>query len=675
MQVPRILTLLFLLFAGITGFSQKNAKPTAKIKFGDVTPADFKPTVYSIDSNAGAVVLADIGETKFEGGNNGDILLIFDHIKRIRLLNKNSFDEATIQLFLYASDNQEERLEGLEATTYNLEGGNVVATKLDKASLFKDKYDKNHTVRKFTFPNIKEGSIIEFKYTLKSPFYFNLQPWEFQGKLPRLWSEYTVTIPNSIFEYVMMEHGYLPYFIDTSTFSKQTYNILDPGDASSSSRVIPLSSNTITTRWAVKDVPPVKEEGYVTTMDNYTKRIEFQLRRIKYTETDIVDFMGDWNKFVERLMKRDDFGVPLTDNNGWLTDEVKKVTAGAATDLEKAHKWYSYVRDNFTSTSDIGKYTTKSLKKIFQDKNGSVGDINILLICGLKNIGLNAAPALVSTRDNGEASEIYPLISQYNYVICNVKINDVNYTLDATNKMAGFGKLDEQLYNGSARLIAELPSVIPLIADSLKESKVTTVFMMNDENGKGLSASFTSRLGEHEGMDFRRRMKKKSTEDFFKDVKKSLSFETNITEPSLDSLTIPDEPVSIKYNFTFSPNDEDILYLTPMFTEAYKENPFKAAERLYPVEMPYCTDETYILNMEIPKGYKVEEMPKSARVKLNENDGMFEYIIAQGNNRIQLRCRISIKKANFEPDDYQTLREFFGFIVKKQAEQIVLKKI
>jgi len=673
MQHFRILACVLLLLTCLQSFSQKN-KNTAKIKFGDVKPEDFAPTVYSVDSNASAVVLADIGESKFKGGNNSNLLLEYNHIKRIRLLNKNSFDEATIQILLWLDGQDEERLENIEAATYNIENGKVVTTKLDKGSIFKDKYDKNRTVRKFTFPNIKEGSIIEYRYTTSSPFFFNLQPWEFQAAMPRLWSEYTVTIPQDIYDFVVMQHGYLPYTIDTAIASKETYSLLDPGGINAA-QVFTIPSATVTAHWAMENVPPVKPENYITTMDNYTSRVEFQLRRAKYSETHIVDHMGTWNNFVDRLMKREDFGVPLTDNNGWLGDELKRVTAGASGDLAKAHKWYEYVRDNFTCNSAHGKYMTKTLKKTMQDKNGDVGDLNLLLIAGLKKLGLDASPAVLSTRDNGVASEIYPLVSQYNYVIANVKIDDVNYTLDATDKAAGFGVLDDELYNGGARLIDVRPLIIPLQADSIKDSKVTTVFITNDENGKGMMASFSSKLGLHEGMSFRRRMKKQSNDDYFKAVKKNIPFETTLSETEIDSLNIPDEPVTVKYSFTFNPNDEDILYVTPLLGEAYKENPFKAAERLYPVEMPYCSDETYIFNMEIPKGYKVDELPKSARIKLNETDGMFEYIIAQGGGRVQLRCRISLKKANFTPDDYQTLRQFFGAVVSKQAEQIVLKKI
>jgi hypothetical protein len=100
-----------------------------------------------------------------------------------------------------------------------------------------------------------------------------------------------------------------------------------------------------------------------------------------------------------------------------------------------------------------------------------------------------------------------------------------------------------------------------------------------------------------------------------------------------------------------------------MAADVYKENPFKAAQRSYPVEMPYCIDETHVLNMQIPTGYQVDELPKQAKVTLNDDEGMFEYLIQQAGDRIQLRCRIKLNKANFLPQDYETLRNFFAFVL------------
>jgi hypothetical protein len=117
-----------------------------------------------------------------------------------------------------------------------------------------------------------------------------------------------------------------------------------------------------------------------------------------------------------------------------------------------------------------------------------------------------------------------------------------------------------------------------------------------------------------------------------------------------------------------------VIYFNPLLEEGYKENPFRAADRKYPVEMPYGFDETYILNMEIPEGYVVDEMPKSTKVTFNEDEGFFEYLITKDADGIQFRSRVSLKKANYKPEDYATLRDFFAFIVKKQGEQIVFKK-
>ena len=140
------------------------------------------------------------------------------------------------------------------------------------------------------------------------------------------------------------------------------------------------------------------------------------------------------------------------------------------------------------------------------------------------------------------------------------------------------------------------------------------------------------------------------------------------------TVEVLEKPIELKYDFKFA-FDEDVVYFSPMLTEGYKANPFKAANRFYKVEMPYTTSEAYVLNMEIPEGYVVDELPKSARIKFNETEGFFEYLIGKVGKNIQLRCILKINTANFSPDDYATLRDFYGFIVQKQSEQIVFKKI
>jgi hypothetical protein len=208
----------------------------------------------------------------------------------------------------------------------------------------------------------------------------------------------------------------------------------------------------------------------------------------------------------------------------------------------------------------------------------------------------------------------------------------------------------------------------------LRESEVTSLFLSNDSTGK-IAGTYKQVLGEMQSADMRDKMKKTTEEDYFKELKKSFAFDVNLDNKIIDSLKQPEMPVSVQYDLSFKPED-DIVYFTPVLSDgAYKENPFKAAQRFYPVEMPYCIDEIYLLNMEVPAGYKVDELPKSARVTLNDTEGMFEYLIQQGGDHIQLRCRVKLNKATFEPEDYETLRNFFAVVVEKENEQIVFKKL
>jgi hypothetical protein len=241
----------------------------------------------------------------------------------------------------------------------------------------------------------------------------------------------------------------------------------------------------------------------------------------------------------------------------------------------------------------------------------------------------------------------------------------------------GFGFLPEYCYNGHARILnKEMPQPIYLDADSLRESKMTTVFIVNDEKNKEeLKGGFQSIPGYYESYDIREKIRKKTINDFFKEIKSSYGPDAELENSGIDSLKQLDKPVGLHYDFTLKNQfTEDIVYFNPMLSEGYKENPFKSAQRKYPVEMPYASDETYVLNMEIPNGYVVDELPKSTKVSLNETDGFFEYLIAKDDNNIQLRSRLKLNKANFTPDDYNSLRDFFTYIVKKQSEQIVFKK-
>lgn len=646
------------------------AQDKLNIKFGKIAAADFDLSKNTFDTSVSAVVIADIGRSDFEGNNKGWFSLSFKKHTRIKILNKNGMDAANVEIPLYVSGSAEEKVINLKASTYNLENGKVVETELDKKSVFKDKYDKNHITVKFTLPAVKEGSLIEYVYTVQSDFLRNLQPWEFQGEYPVLWSQYEVKMPE-FFNYVFLSQGSFPLEHSSET-TRDNFSMVDPGGASSSSHYS-FAANAAQHKWIAKNVPALKTESFTSTIRNHIAKIEFQLSQYRFPNSPVKDIMGNWTSLATELMKDDDFGAGLLKNNNWLDDELKPVTQGTTDKLEKAKKIYAYVRDRFTSIGKRGIGLSAPLKTINKNKNGYVADINLLLTAMMKQQGIEAYPVILSTRNHGYTHEFYPLIDRFNYVVCAVNIDDKLYYLDGTSPALGFNHLLSECYNGHARMIMpDLAKAVYLSTDSLVEKKLSSVFIRSDSAGKWKGHS-TTIAGYYESIGVRERIKEKGEEPFFKNIQTAYTGEITLSEQKIEQLKDLEKPVKVEFDFETN-MDEDMIYFNPLMWEGYKDNYFKAAERSYPVEMPYLFDETYILNMDIPTGYTVEEIPKSAKVKFGESDGFFEYLIDKSGETIRLRSRLKLNRATYAPEEYNDLREFFSYVVKKHAEPVVLKK-
>jgi hypothetical protein len=649
-------------------FAQETSPYT---KFGKITAEELQKKIYSVDSNANAVVLSDIGETVIEGNSKGWFSISFSHHRVVHILNKNGYDEANVEVHLYTDGDDEEKLDNVKAITYNLENGKITESKLEKSAIFKEKLDKNHVIKKFTFPNVKEGCIIEYDYKVTSDFIFNLDPWYFQGESPVVWSEYQLSVPQ-FFTYAFLSHGYHSFQINDRKDRTANFSITDSRGTGATERYS-FSSGVTEYRWVMKDVPELKEESYTSSIKNHIARIEFQLSSQGYPLTPH-DYRNTWPTLVKALLESSYFGNALDNNNNWLSDDLKPVLAGASSETEKAKKIYAFVRDNFTCTDHSALWAEQSLKNVMKAKKGSVSEINLLLTAMMRFAGLKSDPVILSTTDHGYAMQYYPMTSAFNYVLSQCVADGQTFYLDASQPRLGFAKLLPECYNGAGRVINEEALPVYFMADSLREKKTTILFITNDEKGKWIGA-MNQTLGSYESYTVRNKVKEKGEEEFFKEIQKVYGEDVKVISPHVDSLTNYETPVAIKYEVELNPSKEDILYINPMFGEAQKKNPFKSAERYYPVEMPYTWDETYILTMEVPQGYTLDELPKQMVVKLDEKESAyFEYRISQSGSTISLRSRVKFNRTLFTNEEYENLREFFNMIVNKQNEQIVFKK-
>ncbi len=667
-----ILAVTFLLVLHKPTFAQ-NQQPTT---FGKVSTADFTlPANKIIDSNTNAVIISDVGSTEFVGNKYNWVSYVFKKTTRIKILTNKGFDLATIHFYLRGIDEWQDRLSNLQATTYNLEDGKVVGTQLSTEDLFEEKINKNFVEKKFTFPKVKNGSIIEYTYTINSRHFNYIPEWNFQDvKYPCLYSEFQIGIPDML-RYTIIRHG-IDSFSSTKNDESHENLIMTRYDANDVSHY-EVATNVYKQKWIIKDVMPLKNENYVNYPRDYLDNISFNLSQT-YNGAEISSHGTNWQTTEADLLKEKEFGnaidVVYTEN---LKNIVQKICGDQINAGEDAKKIFYYIRDNFTCVPDNSIYTFKELYDVNQAKSGTVADLNLLLIAMLRQRGLKAYPVILGTKEYGTNSYRFPVLEKMNYVVCMLKMFGDTIYLDASKPLNGYGKLPIDCYNGHARIINENSSgSVFFFSDAIKESKVTSLIVTNNENGKGLSGGFQSNLGYFESYKVRSEIKKIGQKAYLNNVQTSYGSDYTLSNFHIDTLTKLDEPIIFNYDLVFNTmGNEDIFYFNPILNSSYKENPFRSEERRYPVELPYPIDDIYVLNMEIPKGYKIDELPVSTKVAFNGTDGFYEYIISKDESSIQLRSHIKIKQATFAPDDYKTLRDFFAYIIKKQSEQIVFKKI
>ncbi len=660
--IKNLYLLFSLMLAGF--FSGQIKAQTSPFTIEPLKKTDFSPVSPLLTPETEAVILQEYGETVLDATPQTGFFTKFHYFKRLLILNKNGISLAKDSVY-YNKEVEGKKLKSLHVSTYNLENGEIVKTGLTEKEMFDENPKDEVRKLKIAFPNVKTGSILEVEYTVNSGS-GNLRDWYFQRQIPVLHSSYSATIPNN--------WNYSTTLQNTKYLTVKHKDSLVKNIYSWKYEYENITFYTLS--WNFENIPPMKIEPFTSTIDNYIGCIKFQLslRPIKPGESERV--INDWQWVSDRYLTAPDFGMTVEDPSPWMFKLAKTVVQPTDPDLEKAHKLYALVRDHMKMESQSRWITENaSLADIYKSGRGNSAEINLLLASILNTQKLHAQGVILATRASGFTNEEYPVMDNFNYAICRVEIAGKAYYLDATDHTLGFGKLPLYCYNGQARVIDKNPYAVYLNPDSVRESSSISVVIEKDPSNKFLNADWTERPGYYKSAEIRQNiLDNNSQNDFSKSYSKNKSFPEKIDSFLISNPEDLERSLTLHFKLQISAYGEH-YYFNPMMNAGLEKNPFISADRNYPVELPYVFDDVFVLNMEIPEGYEVEELPKSVRIKLNETDGIFEYLIQKNENTIQFKNVLNIKKATFAPEDYNTLRDFYAYVVKKQAEQIVFKKI
>jgi hypothetical protein len=647
------------------------------LKFGKVEMKELEMKNYPKDTSAGAVILSDMGRSYYTYVGDEFQVNLERHVK-IKILKKSDYKWADVRIVLYKSGTTVERVSDLKGFTYNLENGKMVKTKLEKEQVFEEKYDENHVLKKFTMPAVREGSVIEYTYTVKSEFYWTLPEWEFQNEIPVLWSEYRAIVPE-FFIFKQYGQGYEPYYISKMDEGRESfavhYRSEDNNSYTGSGRtpggIQNVEAKTTKYRWVMKDVPAIQEEPYMTTLRDYIAKIEFEITGTKFGAI-LKTWRNTWDDLAKNLLESEYFGTQLN-RTGFIRDEITGIKTKFTDPAERVAAICAFVKKTMKWDGRERLYPETTLKKAYENRTGNSADINLLLVAMLKEAGLDANPVILSTRDHGRVP-FFPLITKFNYVIAHVELNGKSLLLDATEPYASHDMLPRRCLNGSGRLIAKSCVEVNLYNNE-KYNRYCSAKLALKPTGE-LSGLIEESEGGYTGFSNRKDYNKEGKEKYIESLKKKL-VGWDIENLDIKNVEKVSEVFQTNYNVTIGEHAQaasNLIYINPLLHRKADNNPFKLEERKFPVDFAAPTDETYILTLSIPEGYQVEELPKATIVSLPDGAGKFTYNVNVNGNTLQVVSKLSIRKTMFIGDEYQYLREFYNHIVTKHSEQVVLKK-
>lgn len=640
-----------------------------KYEMGKVSIKELQEKTHPSDTSAIAAVLYKKEKTSFRFSEEDGFTVVHDFEIRIKIYKNEGLNLANYEIPYYIGYEKlkQDNIHLWEASTYNLVDGKIEKTKLTGTGIFKEKVNKDWKILTFTLPKVRIGSVVEFKYSIKSENILFFPEFEFQREIPVGYAEYQTEIP-VYFVYKKLLKGY----IDVKTESKVTTVSNGYTDQYNNSQT--AGYKAIITTHVATDIPAIKKEEYIDNLDNYTSAVNYELEVIRRPEQPDENLAKTWEGVTKTIYDDKDFGKQLNTRQYFETD-IERVVKGVESKEEKVNAIFNYVKTKMHWNKQLGIYTEEGVKKAYLDRTGNVAEINFILISMLNASGLAAYPVLVSTIKNGVAS--FPNRTAFNYVIGLVEIDGKRLLLDATGDYTTPGILPEYVLNRTGRLIRQNGDSEEInLAPAVNSKNTVTVLSTIDKEGK-MSGKVRVGKNNYEALAFREEYTGTNSESYQETLENlygGLRIKNYIVENEKNIYN----PIQETFDFTSDNTTEiigDKMYINPLLFYSQTKNPFIQEERKLPVFFGYPKQNRYTINIEIPDGYTVESIPQSLNIKTEENIASYKFNIQVTANKILIVVTTEINNMLVAPEFYPTLKDYYKKIIDKQNEKIVLKKV
>jgi hypothetical protein len=616
-------------------------------KFGEVSKEDLLMKNCSFDKTAGAMVLFDEAEAYFEFDINrvgSRPVEKTTRRTRIKIFDKKDFDRANIKITYFADP--EVSIRKFSAQTYNLDAsGNIVVAKLDKASIYDKELNKRSRQKIFTFPEVKEGSIIEFEYVLEGQIQ---SEWYFQRSIPTMLSQFIVNFPS---------------IIDVATIS----NISLPCNVGKNPRI---SSNY--TFYTMNNVPALDDEPFMSTEDDYLQRVAIRPSGINLPGIPYRNLLKTWPEIIKELIDDEDFGRQLKKDIP-RTAELDKLLEDVTDTLTKIKIIHKYVRSNMKWNEKDNIWALDGVKKAWKDKEGTSGEINLILINLLKDAHVNVKPILVSTRENGIISTAYAAYDQFDKVMAYIELGGRQYVLDATETITPTDMIPLSVMASEGLVIGKIDKYEWGWKTIWNEKNTYSrgVYINTIINNNNLQGKVDIVSNGYDKLDLLKlfRQGKQKLINYYK-TENILSIDSfNIVNENEDEKSFVQEfYINVPIKSTGGYN-----YFSINLFSGFNKNPFLAEDRKSDVLYGAKQEYTISANIELPKGAIMDELPKNIKMVTPDKSISFQRFAKLSEGVLQVAITIKFENPFYTVDAYLDFKEFYKQMFDLLNEKFVYK--
>ncbi|MCR8557544.1 DUF3857 domain-containing protein [Mucilaginibacter sp. BJC16-A38] len=606
--------------------------------FGKIDKVDLEATSCDFEPDANAEILFDKGSLGVYIGTH----LSFDRHTRIKIFNDKGKNEANIHLQYYATGDVE-NIGEIQAETINLNNGNIEFTKVDNSLIYRRMVDKYRMEISFSFPNVKPGSVIEFKYSRISRI-SDVPNWYFQNDIPTRYSEINTTFPEEL-TYSSLVQVHHPFMVSSPSKRAMAYE------------------------------PSLTDEPYMTSIKDNADKILFQLTALK-TESVYAHANDTWKKVGLEIDEYDGFGGQFGKSlkgESLIIAKAKKL----ADNNEKIAYIFNEVKNTMKWDGFNESVVNDGTSAAWDKKTGNSTEINLILYRLLKKSGVTVYPMLVSTKRYGKVNRTYTNADQFNKTVVYAPFDNDFYILDATGKYNVYNQTPEDLLNGTGFYFDRDEDKFELIniMDNAPVRKTISLTAEIKPGGKMSGTAHINSYGYNRISDAER-----YTRDGEKKYLEYLTGNDNnlkVSALKMENMAIDSLPLaqSIDFNIDLPGADENYIYFNANLFSLMHTNPFINENRHTNIDFGFCNNYVVNASFKMPAGYKIDAMPANTTMSLPDGSINFKRVLAQEDGVVAARFVISFKRSTFLKEDYPGLHDFYKKMYEMLNEQIVLKKI